>query len=199
MKTTNILYEGLKEEAKYIDKKYNYCTSTFLSISNSKIGKKKLTKEYEDVNLLDEVHIITLNKGKKLIQRLGFTGYPDALTYEGQKEMPVLDITGYEVVGDSSKTLLLKDIDGFYTFLDYNINSRFYMLPLVPCCLEEAHIFDREIKGYAYASYKDSYLNKQEGYLSRDDFMAKEKNQIKLYSKEEIIEKKKEKITKKVF
>lgn len=199
METRNILYDGLKEEASLIDKKYNYCTSTFLSICDSKIGEKKLTREYEDVNVLDEVHIITLNKGIKQIQRLGFKGYPDALTYEEEKEVPVLDITGYEVIGDSSKTLLLRNEEGFYTFLDYNINSRSYMLPLVPCCLEDANIFDREIKGYAHVSYTDLYLNKKEGYLSRDAWAVKDKNQIKLYSKEEITKKAKQKRINKVF
>ena len=199
MKISNSIYEGLKEEAKFIDKKYNYCTSAFLSIDNPKTGEKKLTREYEDVNVLDEIHIITVNKGKKLIQRLGFKGYSDVSTYEEEKEVPVSDITGYEIVGDSSKTLLLRDENGFYTFLDYNVNSRSYMLYLVPCCLDHGEMFDRKIKGYAYVSYMDRYLNKREGYLSRDAWAVEDKNQIKLYSKEEIIEKKKQKSISKFF
>lgn len=63
------------------------------------------------------------------------------------------------------------------------------MLSLVPDVLEEAHPFDEDYKGYAKVSFIDIHENKKTGYICRDDFMAKNANEIKLYSGADIKEK----------
>lgn len=210
MKTENPLYDQLEKAYRRIEllidqknhKWFLYLKPDFLE-KNAGV----LTRKYDGIQVLDALHIVTQENEQVQIQRLRFTEkknssidkpslfYAD-LTYILKAELPLKDITGYEIVGDSSKTLLLRNKEGMYTYLDYNINSRFYMLTLVPTCLYEAHPFDQEYYGYAKVAFIDDFGCDRKGYLCRDDFAVEQIAKIKLYSEEEIKDKPKEKTRK---
>ncbi len=212
MKMTNPLYDKLKTSSKRIQLSKSLTDKWYLYLKQDTFYKEDipLTKKYDFIRIIDELHMITKEKEKTQVQRFGFIEQmdfkenlsPDAhlqAIYVPMAERSLKDISGFEVIKDSSKTLLLKNKEGFYTYLDYNINSRFYMLTLVPEVLEEAEAFDEDFEGYAKVSFTDSYHNKRNGYICRDDFMAKNINEIKLYMPEDIKEKSLEKRATKKF
>ena len=207
MKTENPLYDQLEKAYKRIELLIDQINHKwFLYLKTDFIEKDAgvLTRKYDGIQVLDALHIITKEKEQIQIQRFRFLEKKDSsidtssllpvdLTYIPKAELPLKDITGYEIVGNSSKTLLLKNKEGFYTYLDYNINSRFYMLNLVPACLLDAHPFDEEYEGYAKVAFLDEFGSSKEGYLCRDDFAVDQIAKIQLYTKEEIVGKPKEK------
>lgn len=184
MKTTNPLYDKLNKTFTLIKN-----TGSILYLKGDVYSPHFITKTYKNIDLLDELHFIVDENNRLLIKRFGFNEYKGIAEYNAFKEMTVKDITGYCILENSSKTLILKNQKGLYTYLDYNINSRFYMLNLVPDVLEEAHSFDEDYKDYAKVSFTDIHENKKTGYICRDDFMAKNANEIKLYSNADIKEK----------
>ncbi len=146
-----------------------------------------LTKGYDHIDLLDEIHIITIDKGKKQIRRFSFDEERSEASYIKKKEQVVKDITGYTIIRQSEKALLLQNEEGFYTYLDYDVYNRSYMLELTPCFLEKAQPFGQEFKGYAKVSFTNQFGVKEEGYINRKDYVFQGNQKIKLYSKEEIL------------
>lgn len=201
MKTTNPLLDKLNQDCHFgYNKVYVYTTNkSYLCFESDTLDQPKefLTHGYDKIELLDELHLVTTQDKKQEIQRFSIQERNERASYIVKKEISLRNITGYTIqnpigksyTGSNSKTLILKNQEGFYTYLDYNINSRFYMLNLVPEVLEEAHPFDEDFIGYAKVSFKDNLNNKKEGYICRDDFMARSINEIKLYSSSDIKEK----------
>ena len=180
MEQENPLYDKLHID--YMHLKLLEVRSGFAFVKDCKI----MTQIYTMIKPLDEVHFISLNDMKKEIKRFSFYECKEYAEYKEKQEITIKDITGYKIVDDSAKVLTLKNKEGFYTYLEYNINSRFYMLTLVPPCLHEAHPFDAEFKDYAKVAFKNDLGIEEKGYIYREDFIARQKSQIKLYSKEEI-------------
>lgn len=182
METYNLLLENLDQDADFIKCKEQKGVSLVKKIQG---GAQLYTHFYDKVFVLDALHLLTETKGVKKIQRFSFTS-EKIPRYVPMQEQEFKDISEYEVIKNTSKTLLLKNKEGFYSYLDYNVNSRFYMLCLTPFCLKEAEEFDKDFKDYAKVMYLDEFKNEKRGYINRDDFYATSKKKIKLYQKEEI-------------